>query len=166
MSGSRPATRRQLIGFGVLFTGTGLYIMLVGAGVVPVPGGPANLHAPLWVAFLAGLPFFCAGIAILLQALGGADANGKLPPDAPAWMHALQRLTVLVILAAFAVLATWVALAGDPDQFSGSFIGFGFGVSIARIAFGFGALVCWVATIAMAVSVVRKLAGTRTQAEN
>jgi len=148
-----------MIWIGALFAGTGLFIMAMGAGVAPVPGGEGSLHAPHWIAFLAGLPFFVGGVSVLLQGIGGANANGELPPDAPAWMQAAQRLLVLTIFASFAVIGTWIALAGDPHQFSGSFMGLGIGVLIARIAFGFGALVCWIATIVLAVSVVRRLAG-------
>ncbi len=80
-------------------------------------------------------------------------------------MHVVQRLLVFAIFAVFAVLGTWIALFGEAGQFSGSVSGFGIvfgtGVAIGRIAFGFGAFLCWIATIAMAVSMVRKLAGVR-----
>jgi hypothetical protein len=148
-----------MVWIGALFAGAGLFIMLFATGAVL--GGPDAFDAPPWVGFLAGLPFLLGGVAILLQGFGGANAQGELPQDAPAWMRAAQRLIVLAILAVFAVIGTWIALAGDAGQSSGSFIGFGYGVAIARIAFGFGALICWAATIALALSVVRGLAAGR-----
>ena len=47
-----------------------------------------------------------------------------------------------------------------PRYFSGGipFLG-AFNVSLARIMFGFGALICWLATIGYAVQGARKLFG-------
>jgi hypothetical protein len=154
-----------LIGAG--FAAIGLYFMLIGAGVLPIPGGPRNLHAPLWIVVCAGLPFFLGGLAVLLQGIGKANASGELPPDAAPWMRVAQRLIVIVIFAAFAIIGSWIAIAGDARQFSGSVSGLGFsfgmnsGVTFARIAFGFGALICWLATGALIVTSMHMLAGRR-----
>jgi hypothetical protein len=155
-----------MVGFGALFAAVGLYFMLVGASLLPIPGGPRNLHAPLWIVACAGLVFFLGGAAVMIQGFGKANARGELPATAPSWMRAAQQAIVLVIFAAFAVLATWVALLGDSRQFSGSFMGlrfsgFDLGAALARTVFGFGALVCWAATIGLAVSAVRKLRAGR-----
>jgi hypothetical protein len=156
MSNSTPATHKEKIAIGVPVAAFGTYIMLVGAAVLPVPGGPSNLQAPLWIGFIAGLIFFLAGAALLLQGIGKANAQAELPADAPAWMGAVQQLIGVAIFASFAMIASWIAIGGDPRQFSGSFMGLGIGVSIARIAFGISALICWACTIAFAVSAVRK----------
>jgi hypothetical protein len=161
MSNPTPASPKEMIGIGAVFAAIGVYFMLIGAGVLPVPGGPRNLHAPLWVVVLAGLTFFLGGVAAGLQGIGKANAQGELPAGAPAWMGALQRLLGIAIFFSFAMIASWVAIGGDPRQFSGSFVGLGIGVAIARIAFAIGALVCWAATIALAVSALRKLASAR-----
>ena len=161
MSTTKPATPKEMIGIGAVFAAIGLYFMLVGAAVLPIPGGPRNLHAPLWIAFCAGLVFFLGGVAVLLQGFGKANADGELPKSAPAWMRAVQQLIGVVIFAAFALIGTWIALAGDPRQFSGSFSGLGIGAAIARTAFGIGALICWAATIGLAVSGARKLLAIR-----
>jgi hypothetical protein len=156
MSNSTPATHKEKIAIGVPVAAFGTYIVLVGAAVLPVPGGPSNLHAPLWVVIFVGLVFFLAGAALLLQGIGKANAQAELPADAPAWMGAVQQLIGVAIFASFAMIASWIAIGGDPRQFSGSFMGLGIGVSIARIAFGISALICWACTIAFAVSAVRK----------
>ena len=164
MSNGKPATPREMIWIGALFAGIGLYFILVGLSVLPIPGGPRNLHAPLWVVTLAGLPFFLGGLAVMLQGFGKANAAGELPADAPIWIRAAHSLMVVAIFACFAVIGTWVALAGEAGQFSGPFTGGGFGVGIARAMFGFGAIICWAATIGMALSYARKLRNARKSA--
>ncbi len=74
-------------------------------------------------------------------------------------MRAAQYLFGVVLFAAFAMLGSWVAIGGDARYFSGGipFLGGALNVSIARIAFGLGALICWLATIGFAVSGARKL---------
>jgi hypothetical protein len=161
MSNSTPATHKEMIGIGALSGAIGLYFMLIGVGVLPVPGGPRNLHAPLWVGFLAGLVFFLGGVAALLQGIGKANAQGELSAGAPAWMTAAQQLIGVAIFASFAMIGSWIAIGGDPRQFSGSFMGLGIGVSIARVAFGIGAIICWACTIGLAVSAVRKFIARR-----
>jgi hypothetical protein len=162
MANGKPTSPKATLFFGAVFTGFGLFIMLIGSGLVPVPGGRSQLHAPLWVAASAGLIFFFAGTAILLQGLGRANGKGELPPGAPGWMRALQHLFVLVIFLCFAMIGSWIALYGEAGQFSGSFSFLGIGVLLARIAFGFGALVCWIGTILLAVSSARLLIAPRS----
>jgi hypothetical protein len=146
---------------GALAAGVGLYFTLVGFSVLPVPGGPRNLHAPLWIVLLAGLVFFLGGAAVLMQSFGRANASGELPADAPRWMRVAQYLIGVAIFASFALIGSWVAVGGDARQFSGGIplVGGGTNVSIARVAFGIGAIICWLATIGFAVSGARKLLG-------
>jgi hypothetical protein len=144
---------------GGVTSAVGLYFVLVGLDVMPIPGGRGSLHAPLWIALLAGLVFFLGGCAVLLQARGRANDSGELPPDAPRWMRVAQYLIGVAIFASFALIGSWVAIGGDPRQFSGSFGEHGIGVTVARAAFGFGAIICWLATIAFATAGARKLLG-------
>src|SRR5262249_23750981 len=109
----KQATPREMCWLGALCAAFGLYVMLVGFGVLPVPGGADNLNAPLWVAAIAGLVFLLGGVAVLLQGLGRANESGELPPDAPRWMRAVQYLIVVTIFASFALLGSFVALAGS-----------------------------------------------------
>jgi hypothetical protein len=131
--------------------------MSIGVGLLPVPGGPRNLHAPLWVVLLAGLVFLLAGAAVLIQAMGRANESGDLPFDAPFWLRAGQYLVGVTIFASFALIGSWIALAGEARQFSSNVPFFGGAALIARIMFGFGAVICWLCTVAFAVSGARKL---------
>ena len=148
-----------LIGIGLGIAG--LCGVLVGFEVLPVPGGRNNLHGPLWLATLLGVVGLLAGAACIIQAMGRANASAELPANAPFWLRAAQYMIGVVLFAAFAVLGTWVAFAGDARHFSGGipFLG-AFNVSFARILFGFGALICWLATIGYAVAGARKLLGS------
>jgi hypothetical protein len=159
MSAQQPATPRQMYFFGALAAAAGLYFMLVGFGILPTPGGPRNLHAPLWVVQLVGLTFFLAGLAVFIQAIGRANASGELPADAQGWLRAAQHLIGVLTFACFALIGSWVAIGGESHQFSGGipFIGGAANVSLARVMFGFGAAICWIATIAFAISGARKL---------
>jgi hypothetical protein len=159
MSARQPATPQEARWIGAIAAAIGLYFMLVGLGLLPVPGGPRNLHAPLWVVLLAGLVFFLGGAAVLLQSLGRANAHGELPPDAPHWMRVVQYLMGVTIFASFALVGSWIAIGGEARQFSGSVPFLGGGASMARIVFGIGAAICWLATIGVEVSGARKLLG-------
>jgi hypothetical protein len=160
MSAPEQATPQDMRFIGIAATAVGLYFTLVGLEVLPVPGGRSNLHGPLWLALLIGLVVFLAGVAALIHLIGRANATGDLPADAPFWMRAAQYIIGVAIFACFAIIGSWVAFAGEARYFSGGvpFLG-ALNVSIARIAFGFGALICWLATIGFAISGARKLFG-------
>lgn len=118
MGARQPATPREASVIGAIAAAAGLYFMLVGLGVLPVPGGPRNLHAPLWVALVAGLVFFLGGVAVLLQVLGRANEQGALPADAPHWMRIVQYLIGVTIFASFALIGGWVAWFGEARYFA------------------------------------------------
>ena len=157
--GERPATRNEILLIGVVATGIGLYFSLVGAGALPIPGGPKNLHAPLWVVFCAGLAFLLAGIAILMHGTGHTDQNGELPADASQWLRVFQFLIGVTIFVCLGAIASFIAFAPGPRTFSGSGLGVAGPVNatIGRIAFGIGAIIIWLCTLAVVVSGVRKL---------
>lgn len=155
MKRREPATPREALGIGVLTVGVGLYFSLVGLGLLPVPGGPRNLHAPLWIVLCCGLVFLLGGCAILLQRAAKADpVTGEFPPDAPRWVRYAQYLMGAAIFASFALVGSWIAFGPGERAFSGTLP---IGPSIGRIAFGIGAIICWLATIGFAVSGARKL---------
>jgi hypothetical protein len=159
MSAQQPATPREIRWIGAGAIAAGLYFILVGLGLLPVPGGPRNLHGPLWLVLLVGLVFFLAGIAMLVQVMGRASAGGDLPSDAPRWMRIVQYLIGVAIFGSFAMIGSWVAFGDGPRTFSGNFLFFdgATNASIGRVAFGIGAAITWLATLAFAVSGARKL---------
>lgn len=159
MPAQRMATPNEMRLMGALAAVIGFYFMLTGLGVLPVPGGPRNLHAPLWVVFVAGLAFFLGGLALLLQAFGRANANGEFPSDAPFWIRLAQYLIGVTLFASFALIPTWIAFGGEARSFSGgvSFLDRATNITFARLVFGFGAAICWFAAAAFALSGGRKL---------
>lgn len=166
MPAQKQATPNEMRLIGALASAVGLYFMLVGFGVLPLPGGPRNLHAPLWLVFVAGLIFFLGGLALLLQALGGANADGELPSDAPFWIRLAQYLIGVTIFASFALIASWIAFGGEARSFSGglSLLDRATNVAFARLMFGLGAAICWFGALAFALSGGRKLMrGARPQ---
>lgn len=153
-----PASRTELIWIGIGLGLTGLACVLIGFELIPVPGGRANLHGPLWLAILIGVILVLAGTSCLVQGAGRADTNARLPDGAPLWMRVTLELIGVALFAAFALLGTWIAVAGESRYFSGGIPLLGGGnISLARIMFGFGALVCWLAAIAYGVQSVRKI---------
>jgi hypothetical protein len=143
-------TEKPPLWIGLLCTGVGLYFMLVGVGVLPIPGGPRNLHGPLWIVVCAGLAFFLGGATVTMQVLGGADENGEFPPDAPAWMKIAQHLFGVAIAVSFAAIGTWIAIAPGERQFGGNVPLVGStGEIIGRTAFGLGAAIVWLFALAL-----------------
>ena len=159
MSADRPANPRPAKWLGALAAAIGIFLMLLGLGIVPA--GKANPNDPLWVGFVVGFVFLLAGLAVMLQDYAGANERGEIPAGAPGWVRAAQSLIVFLIFISFALIASYVALAGDARNFSGGipFVGDATNVSIARIVFGIGALICWAVAIAFAVARARKIIG-------
>lgn len=157
----QPATPREARWIGAGAAAVGLYFMLVGLGLLPVPGGPRSLHGPLWIVLAVGLAFFLAALGVLVQVVGRANASGDLPAAAPLWLRAVQYLIFVTIFACFALIGSWVAFGPGGRSFSGSFLFFGHAANelIGRAVFGFGAVICWLSTLAVAVVGARKLLG-------
>ena len=160
---SEPMLARPLRNYiyAAVCAGTGAYFILVGAGFLPVPGGPSNLHGPLWLLVCAGLAFFLAGVAIAIQTFGHANAVGELPADTSRWMRVLQYLIGVVIFGCFGAIASWVAFGPGERHFSGTFLFFdpATNAAIGRTAFGIGAVIIWLCTAAVAASGLRKFFG-------
>lgn len=153
------ALNKETITVGVIAGAIGLYFLLVGLGTLPIPGGPNNLHGPLWIVFFAGLAFFLAGISALLQGFGGANDQGEFPADAPSWFRVAQYLIGLMIFVAFGAIGSWIAFGPGERVFSGSlpFVSGSVGSSIGRTVFGIGAVIVWFCTFAFAIVGARRL---------
>ena len=46
----------------------GVFFFAIGAGLLPIPGGPSNLHGPLWLLLCVGLASVPAIVGQLLHA--------------------------------------------------------------------------------------------------
>jgi hypothetical protein len=139
----------------MLMVSMGLYFSLIGLGVLPVPGGPRNLHGPLWIVLAAGLAFLLGGLAFALHlAAGGEPGSGELPKDAPHWVRLAQYLIGVAILACFDAIGSWIAFGPGERTFGGTIP---VGPTGGRIAFGIGAVIVWLSLIGYAVSGARKL---------
>jgi hypothetical protein len=163
MAKPKSAAPKEMIVAGIVALAPGLYFVLVGAGVLPIPGGPGNLHGPLWIVLSAGLAFFVAGIAVLLQAFGGADDQGEFPAGSPMWLRLVQYLMGVAIFVSFAAIGSWIAFGPGERSFSGSFFFLSSDVNatIGRTAFGIGAIITWLGALTFAVLGARKLFGSR-----
>ena len=103
----------------------GGFALLSATGVLPIE--TAN-NTPLWVVGLAGLVFVIGGVMIFLK-------NHSRALD----------LMASIILASFALIAAWIACYGSAEEFSGGIplLSQGTNVSLARVMFGVGAVVCF-----------------------
>ena len=123
MTEPTSATPRSNYFYAALAAAFGVYFFTLGAGLLPIPGGPSNLHGPQWLLLCVGLAFFLAGVAIVIQTLGHANAaTGNLPADAPRWMGVVQYLIGLTIFVCFGVIASWIAFGPGERHFSGTFV--------------------------------------------
>ena len=146
------------IGFGIAMAATGLYIIGVALGLLPMPDGGAG--APPFVIVLAGLTFVFVGCSLAIRAHTGArDTDGDLPKAAPAWAKMSYRIIAIAITGSLASIGTWVAIGGDPRKFSvsGPIGSIPAGETIGRAVFALGAVIVWIYVIALTVGTVRKL---------
>lgn len=164
MSEPAPAILNSKHVCGAIATAVGGYFFAVGAGLLPIPGGPSNLHGPLWLVLCVGLAFLLAGVAIVIQALGHANDSGELPASAPLWIRVLQYLIGLAIFVCFGLIGTWIAFGPGERQFSGTFVFAdpATNAAIGRTVFGIGAVIIWLCTAAFAAFGFRKLFDHRT----
>jgi hypothetical protein len=158
MKRQEPASSRTRFVCGLLAVAIGVFFLLIGLGVVPV--NPRSVHGPLWIVSAAGIAFMLAGISIAVGAIHGVSETGDLPKDAGWWMRLFYTVTGVIIAGALASIGSWVAFGPGPRNFSGTglfLLSPEAGDVVGRILFGFGAVLTWLCTIAIAVSGARKL---------
>ena len=149
---------------GLIAAAMGLFLLLVGFGVVPVK--PRSVHGPMWLVSAGGIAFMLAGISIAVGAIHGVSATGEIPKGASWWMRMFYYVLGLTAAAALASIGTWVAFGPGPRAFSGTgmfLLSREAGETVGRIMFGFGAVLTWLITVALAVSGARKLFFDRSQ---
>jgi hypothetical protein len=99
--------------------------LLVASGVLPVQ--TAN-DTPMWIIGLIGAMFVTAGAMIFLRNYSR-----------------LLDMFAALILASFTLVTGWIAFYGSAKGFSGGipFLPHDMNVSLARIMFGLGAILCF-----------------------
>jgi hypothetical protein len=122
MDEPKPATPASKYFSATVAIITGAFFFAIGAGLLPIPGGPSNLHGPLWLVLCVGLAFVLAGVAIFIQLLGHANDSGDLPAGTPQWLRAVQYLIGLSIFVCFGAISSWIAFGPGERHFSGTFI--------------------------------------------
>lgn len=107
--------------------GLGIFLLIVAAELIPGVTRQAN-DAPNPIIALAGLVFIIAGCMVFLGSKSRAN-----------------DLLAAVLCALFGVIAAWVSLFGASGGFSGGlpFVGHESNISIARVAFGLGSIMCF-----------------------
>ena len=159
MTEPTSTTPRANYFYAAVAAAVGLYFIAVGARLLPIPGGPSNLHRPLWVLLCAGAVFFLAGAALVIQSLGASSATGDLPPNAPRWLRILQYFIAVAIFCCFGAIASWIAFGPGERQFSGTVMtgNAAIDAAVGRTAFGVGAVIIWLCAAAVIASGIRKL---------
>jgi hypothetical protein len=158
MDRQEPASRRTTVVCGLFAAAMGLFLLLTGLGVIPMP--PRSGDGPHWIAAAAGMCFLLAGISIAVGAIHGVSETGELPHDTGWWMRLFYYAIGLVIAGSLASIGSWIAFGTGPRAFGGTGM---FMLSreandmVGRIVFGLGAVLTWLFTIAIAVRGAREL---------
>ena len=115
-----------------------------------------------WLGVVFGITFLFAGISAIIQAVAarGYPTTAELPASSPTWLRALHTLLGLGIIISLGTMFTWVSIGPGKRAFTGS--GAIFGETVGRIAFGIGAMLCW---IALGVFVFTKLRRHRPRSD-
>jgi hypothetical protein len=154
----RQASPAETAGLGIAFAAAGLYFMLAGMGVVPLP---SETNSPMAIVVCAGLAFLFAGLTLVVRArVGMTDQQSDVPESAPLWAKLSYRMLGIGVAGALAAIGTWIAIGSGPRAFTIS-APFGqmqtTGELVGRSVFGLGAVIVWIYVIALTVSTVRKL---------
>ena len=153
----RQASPHEIAGFGIALSIAGVYFMLGSCGLLPMP----EANGPGFIVFAAGAAFLFAGLVCFVRARTGmTDAQTEVPDSAPAWIKLSYRMLAIGIFGAFATIGTWIAIGSGPRVFT---VSSSFGAmqtsddTLGRTIFGLGAVIVWIAVIALTVGTVRKL---------
>jgi len=124
-------TRSQRLAISLLCVGIGVFLLLLASELIPGLQRQSS-DAPNSIIALAGLVFFVAGCMAFLGT--GSRANDLLAG---------------ILCLAFALIGAWVALLSPNEGFSGGlpFVSYDSNVTIARVAFGSGSLICFAIAI-------------------
>ena len=122
----KELTPKQRLGFGMLFFVTGAYILFLGLGLLP--GEQEPLEAPAWVANVAGAMFMWVGIIIF------TGSKSKY-----------NDFMAGILMFMMGIIGAYVSFFAEAERMSGGLGIFSANLNmiLARVAFGFGAIVCF-----------------------
>lgn len=150
----RQATPHEIIGVGLAFSATGLYVMLGAAGVLPMP----ETNSPWVIVFCAGLAFLFAGLTCMMRARAGMlNIESEAPASAP---RSLIRMLAIGAAGALVIIGTWIAIGSGPRAFglSAPFAEIQTtGDAVGRTVFGLAAVIALIVLFALTVGTARKL---------
>jgi divalent metal cation (Fe/Co/Zn/Cd) transporter len=151
------ASPAEVVGVGLVFAGAGVYFILSGVGLLPMPGPTTS---PPFVIVFAGAAFLFAGfVAVIRARVGAGGQESELPSDAPRWAQVSYRAGAIACAGSLAVIGTWIAIGSGPRAFtiSESLVEMQTtGQAIGRTVFALGAVIVWIYVIALTISTVRK----------
>lgn len=140
---------------GLIAMVAGGFIILISADIIPTDD--SSFQAPRWIAGMAGVAFFTTGIILFFR-----DQRFEFFRDTLIFRF-IQFILIGVLLTAFGIIPTWIALGPGEREFSGG-ISIPF-ISVAteqgdlsgRIIFGCGALITDTIAIIYWISGFRRL---------
>jgi hypothetical protein len=152
----RQASPHDIIGVGLAFSATGLYVMLGAAGVLPMPEN----NSPWVIVFCAGMAFLFAGLTCMVRARAGTLHIESEAPDGARASKGSYRMLAIGAAGALAIVGAWIAIGSGPRAFGfgAPFVGMETtGEVIGRTVFGLGAVIVLIYLFALIVGTVRKL---------
>jgi hypothetical protein len=157
---ARSPDRSTLL-IGAIAAAFGLYLCLVGFGLLPEP---SRRNGPLWLGAAAGIAFLFAGLSVMVRGLIGLkDNESELPEEAPLWAKALYWFAGVAAAGSLSMVGTWVAFGGGDRHFNMTGLIAGpLNEGIGRALFGLGTIIAWFITIALAQHGARKIFGKKS----
>lgn len=150
-----PGNQDGGLWMGLIAMAAGGFIILVSADIIP--SDDSAFSAPRWIAGMAGLAFFSAGIILFFRDIRFEFFRDKLT------FRLIQFIVIGVLLTSFAIIPTWIAFGPGDREFSG-------GISLpffsmtqdqsamsGRIVFGCGAFITDTIAIIYWISGFRRL---------
>jgi hypothetical protein len=155
LDATSPAHDWRLLAIGAACAAGGIYFVLVGFGLAPPP---SRINGPQWLATCVGLVFVAGGVMVLVRGWLKVPDDQDLPADAPRALVALQWIAVTTCCAGLAAAGTWVAFGDGPRHFVLPIpLGGTLGEIVGRAAFGLGAVIAWLITLAFARAGAKKV---------
>ena len=167
MGNTRQLTPLGAVAMSAVFIASGVFPILVAAGVIPRGGA----DAPVWVIGAAGATFVSAGLALVVGygIAGGVGPDNDLLPGGPTGVRVANLILGLTTVGLMTVIAGWIAFGPGPRHFTTTLIVAFLPVSrrwgsdewTGRVAFGTGSVLMAVMFVAYAVAGVRRIAQSR-----